>query len=223
MAQRRHNSRDVLRTAFYSLWGVLTLVLLFTVGFLVMELVQRDQELEATAQVPTGPYPSQSTADAGTGQGVQLFFASPTGVFLLAERRNLPLTDRTSENCRRALEALAEGPREGGAPVLAPTTTVRAVYLLQNRELVVDFARDVETDGLNSASAEWLMAQAVVHTLTQPALRGTQDAYVERVRFLFEGSPADEGFPKHITLLDPLRPDPKILEAVPGAPANDGS
>lgn len=220
MAGQRRSGREVLRTAFYALWGLLTLVLLFTVGFLVVELVQRDQQLELN--VPRSQGPSAGEFEAGiSGARVTLFFADPARMALKPESRTIELTERTLENCRRALEALAEGPRLEGAPVLAPTTTVRAVYLLQGGELVVDFARDVETPGLNSASAEWLMAQAVAHTLTQPALQATQDKYVATVRFLFEGSPADEGFPKHITLQQPVVPDPDLVGTPRGAAASE--
>jgi hypothetical protein len=211
MAPREAKAHDVLRNAFYSLWGVLTLVLFFTVGFLVMQLSRVNEDAEMRDAVTKGPFPVASDAAPETGQTVTLYFADPTAIRLLPEQRPIPLTDSTVENCRKAFTSLAEGPRTTAAPVLPPTASLRALYLLPTGELVVDLARDVESPQTQSVGAEWLLVQAIAHTLTQPAIQGPQDRPVTSLRLLFEGSPVADTFPSHISLRDELRPDPRML------------
>jgi hypothetical protein len=86
------------------------------------------------------------------------------------------------------------------------------MYLLSTGELVVDLTRDVENPAIRSASAEWLLIQSVVHTLAQPALQGTNDRPVVTVLLLYEGSPTSEGFPSHIVLGEPMRPDALLVD-----------
>jgi len=200
------STRDVLRTAFFSLWGVTTLVLVFTVVFLFLELVEREQEIELSERAPTGSYPAARADRSEELAQVNIYFASDVSVHLEPETRGIPVGTRTVENCANAMDALIQGPQKSGLPVLPPTTSIRAMYLLNDGELVIDLSRSVENAALSSAGAEWLMAQAIAHTLTQPGLQAPDDRPVVRIRFLFEGSPAREGFPGHISLETPVRP-----------------
>lgn len=211
------NSRvhDVVRTAFVSLWGVLTLVLLFTVVFLVFQLSETKDQVELSS-APRASRNVESGETAVQGRPVALYFADPLRIQLAREERALPLTESTVANCRAAFVALAEGPRAGGVAVMPPAAKVRAMYLLASGELVVDLSREVESPLTRSASAEWLMVQAIVHTLAQPALQGADASGnkarpVTSVRLLYEGSPMSEGFPSHIALSESLRPDPALL------------
>jgi len=123
----------------------------------------------------------------------------------------MDLSEDTIENCRIAIKAMIQGPRGVLARVLPENTQVRALYMLESGELVVDFShelRGLKSERKASTSSEGLMAFSVANTLTQPALAGSGDAIVESVRFLMEGSPLPQGpFPGHIDLSEPIRPD----------------
>lgn len=211
MARRDFRPHDVIRTAFYSLWGVLTLVLIFTVAFLVIRLTQTSEQVAMVTDAARAPRSVGNNADALSGRPVTLYFASPDALRLVPEQRTLPLTENTVENCRIAFAALAAGPQGTAVPVMPTTGAARAFYLLTSGELVIDLARDVESPETRSASAEWLLVQAIVHTLTQPALQASNDRPVSTVRLLFEGSPMADTFPTHIALQDAVRPDPSLL------------
>ncbi len=212
MARRDSRPHDVIRTAFYSLWGVLTLVLIFTVAFLVIRLTQTSEQVAMVSGAARTPGAAGDASGAVSGRPVTLYFASAGAIRLVPEERTLPLTENTVENCRIAFAALAAGPHGGtAAPVLPTTASARAFYLLTSGELVVDLARDVESPETRSASAEWLLVQAIVHTLTQPTIQASNDRPVSTVRLLFEGSPMTDTFPSHIALQDAVRPDSSLL------------
>lgn len=211
MVDRRR--QELLRTLLLVLWGMATLVLLFVVGFLVIVMAQRQEELRALEAVPEGPFPvGMGAQGARSTRDVRLFFAATDKTALRPETRRIEFSDRTAANCRAALEALIEGPRERLGEVLPPTAKIRGIYLLDNGELVVDFSRDLEADQLKSLTAELLMVQAVVTSLCQVSLQGEGQRAVLSVRFLFEGSPAQDSFPVHLDLSAPIRPDSGILD-----------
>lgn len=213
MARRRSaRPKDVARTAFYSMWGVLTLVLLFTVTFLFFRLAQRERDLEAVAPLIESRGTVSRVVDDGDLPQVRLFFAHPNELRLVGESRGIPLTESTRENCRAVVQALVDGPASATAPTLPPVTEVRAIYLLDSGELILDFSRAIDVPEMRSAAAEWLMVQSLAHTLTQPSLQGAKDRAVTSIRILYEGSPADQGsFPGHILLSQPVRPDIRLL------------
>lgn len=211
MARRNSTEpRDVVRAAFYSLWGVLTLVLLFGMVYLYIRLGQQENEMDVTAAAARATASSPEETPVGNRPTVRLYFANPSALRLAPEDHAVALTDSTLQNCRAAINALIAGPTEGAAPTLPSSAHIRALYLLDSGELVVDFARDIDVPALHSAGAEWLMIQSLACTLTQPGLRGANDRQVSSVRFLFEGSQSGESFPSHIELAGPVRPDPAL-------------
>jgi hypothetical protein len=213
MARRRPTRpKDVMRTAFYSMWGVLTLVLLFAVTFLFVRLAQRERDLQTVAPLITNSVTVRNDLATSDMPNVRLYFAHPSELRLMGEDRPLPLTDSTRANCRAALNALIEGPVSGSAPSLPPVAQVRALYLLDSGELILDFSRTIDVPEMQSAGAEWLMVQSLAHTLTQPGLQGKNDRPVTTIRVLYEGSPAAQGsFPGHVLLAGPVRPDARLL------------
>lgn len=204
--------KDLVRTVIIALWGMVTLLLLFTVGFLLVEMTQRERNGTLLGSVQDGPFPASEDFDGRNTRGIRLYFAHREKTALVSETRRIAFGDRTVDNCRTVLEALIEGPRELMGPVLPPLTTIRAIYLLGTGELVVDFSRDLEAGQIKSATAELLMAQAVASSLCQESLRGKDGQAVLSVRFLFEGSPAQETFPVHIDLSGPVIPDPRLID-----------
>jgi hypothetical protein len=137
---------------------------------------------------------------------VELFFASTDGRTLAAEKRSIECGSSTIENCRAALAALIAGSQTGLTALLPPTAKTRALYMLPEGELVVDFSSEVKMAHarLKSASLEAMFAYGVTQTVTQSALQGTQGGTVRRVRLLFDGEPQDT-FPAHLDVTGALQ------------------
>lgn len=203
-------SRMVVKRAIFALWGMATLVLVFCVALLAVELARRGSTPSSSsngADATATRVETESAAGIAAGD-VTLYFASPDGRLLVKEKRRLDLTRHTVDNCRLAAEELIRGSRSGLQPVMPDSTKVRGLYLLQGGVLVVDLSRELELNLPRSASAEALMAYALVNTLTQPELRGrgANEPAVRRVQFLFEGSLQD-AFPAHVDASEPIAPD----------------
>jgi len=221
----RADRRSILKTFFLSVWGMVTMVLLFVVVLLVMEMVQQGQDPlrslrppgQQAAQAPaTPPMPALGTRE------VLLYFASPGGHGLVSERRELEVSDSSHENCRRALEALAAGPSDGGAPILPEELKLRALYLLESGELVIDFTRQAAPlqRRARGVAMESLLVYGVANTLAQAPLQGSRDASVRTVRFLIDGQPPQDSLPWHLDLDEPISPDLGWVEQAAGAGAD---
>ncbi len=124
------------------------------------------------------------------------------------------------------MAALIAGPRDILTPVLDASVKVRALYLREDGELVVDFSRELQSkhSRFKSASLESLMLYAIVNTVTQTALRAGDDPIVRTVRILIEGMPPTEAYPAHLTWAEPVAPDARWVsspvEVATEAPAN---
>ena len=208
---RRHQQ---IRRIGMSAWGMATVVLAFTVVFLVyvmaqggpdpLTLVKQQRQLAPPSPVNEAPEAPAVMVNAS------LYFADPSGRRLVPETRQLEYGDNTVENCRNALQELIRGPSSGAlSPILPAETDVRGLYLLEDGELVIDFAITIEMElkGRNSASIEAMMVQGLVNTLTQTALRGADGASVTCVRLLIEGARPRESFPAHLDASVPIVPD----------------
>ena len=208
---------EQVRRIALSAWGMATVVLAFTVVFLVyvmaqggpdpLSLVKEQRQLTPPPPVAKAPEAAIAMVD------VTLYFADPSGRGLVPESRQLEYGDHTVENCRNALQSLVEGPNGALSPILPGETDVRGLYLLEDGELVVDFAisLDMALKGRKSALIEALMAQGLANTLTQPTLRGADGASVTCVRLLIEGARPRESFPAHLDASVPIVPDPEWL------------
>lgn len=215
----RGNQPDSVRQLFMALWGLGTLILLFVVLLLVGNLMKTGQDpfdairpREKAATAPTAPRVAASLGQ----RPIKLYFADAEGKTLEAEERAVDFSDSTQENCRHALDQLIAGPQGGARSAVFPAqVALRAVYLLDSGELVLDFSRDLISAGarFKSATFEALLVYAVVNTLTQPTLQAKGGLPVRQVRFLFEGAPPQEGFPAHLDLSAPVRPDATWLAA----------
>ena len=151
---------------------------------------------QAVTRAPGVEAPADPQALSQELRDTQLYFASEDGRFLVAEARRLTLADDTIANCHAALDALIAGPEGVLTPVVPPATRVRGMFLMESGELIVDLSMEAIT-GLRrmaSVSTEMLFLQGIVHTLTDPELRGADASQVTRVRFLIEGAAAEESF-----------------------------
>ena len=214
--------KQILQRLMLAIWAMVTLVLVFCLALLMNEMMKSGRDpfaAIAPAPAPEAPSPvaaqDRFRADATSAtREIVCYFGTGDGRALSPETHAIEFSDSTVENCRRALKALIAGPRDILTPVLPATAQVRALYLLEEGELVVDFSRELlsEHARFKSAALEALMVYAVVNTLTQPTLQAPADMAVRRVRFLFEGSPPQEIFPAHLDLTEPIAPDALWVE-----------
>jgi spore germination protein GerM len=210
---------DILRKFGIAVWSMATLVLIFIVFLLVNEMMKSGKnplemlKPEAKPQAQSGaatPEKKQPETPPNTKE-VSLFFVSQDGQLLVQEPRTMECGDSTVENCRHALTELIAGSKKGLTPILPSNVQVRGLYLLEDSgELVIDFSRELisEHARFSSTAMESFMVQGIANTLAQPALQGKPSVPVQRVRFLFEGSPPYEAFPAHIDLSEPVAADP---------------
>lgn len=213
--------RDTVRRVIFAAWAMATLVLFFCVVLLVWELARQGMDpLAALRAAPAAEggasvEPAAVRQNPGMPREISLFFALPDRSALTSARASIAFTESTVDNCRAALAALAHGPTEGLVPVLPEATSLRAAYLLDGGELVLDFSREFLTGHaqLKSAALEALLVHGVVQTLTQPALVPEGGAPVQRVRFLVEGAPPPDSFPAHYDLSSPVAPDHRWIAA----------
>lgn len=134
---------------------------------------------------------------------------------LIAQSVVIELSPNTLENCRQALDALISGPRlDHLMPVLPEETTLRALYLLENGELVVDFSSEILLSPQRPLSTEMetLMLTGLINTLTQPELQGEDGGQVHTVRVLIDGVVPRDGFPAHVDVTGPLVQDRRWIQ-----------
>ncbi|HJP36533.1 MAG TPA: GerMN domain-containing protein [Gammaproteobacteria bacterium] len=216
---------NVVKTALFALWGMATLVLLFSVALLVYEMIQKGRnplEFTILQEAQRVNIPEVVDVEGQETRGIQVYFGDVSGSTLVGETRRVKYNpEHTLENCRTALEALIGGPETPEAVrTLSPGTKIRGIYLLEYGELAVDFSRDLEAGHIPGVSSEMLMVKSIVTTLTQSAIRGRDAAAVRKIRFLFEGSPPGESFPVHIDLSEPVLPKPDWRPLAPGLRVN---
>lgn len=211
---------DLIQKAGLAVWAFATVLLFFIALLLAQQIIDLGAtpmavpEQEADSGESGGVLPGAAEREIEEERAVTLYFASESGDTLTAESRTIPLSGYTQENCRRALEALIEGPRQNGRfPILPPGVEVRGLYLIEGGGLAIDFSAELryESGRPKSHAAETLMTYGVVNTLTHPGLRGDDGASVSRVYFLFTGRPMDDSFPEHIDLTEPISPDSSWL------------
>lgn len=219
------------RRAFYrrtllSAWGLGTLALLFCVVMLMNELADRREAAEQAPAVSAAPSATAVRAPL-EAKDIDLYFADRQGHRLVAERQRVELAGSQVAAIRTVLSRLIEGPRSQEAmPVAPPDTAVRGVYVIESgdrsgAELVLDFSRELEQGLPPGAASEGLLVYSVVQTLCQPGMYRTGEPVITRVRFLFEGN-AQERFPYHVDLGNPVAPNPAWLAAQDASAAGNG-
>lgn len=217
---RTDKSRDVLRTALYTVWAMATLVLLFVVVFLINQMIEQGLDpLQVTVEAQQEDE-AKPVSTGRTVREVNLYFAQENSFALGREERRLDLSSSLEQNCYEALHALIEGPRSDLVSVMADDVGVRSVYRVGDGDIVIDFSRGLEVGHPKSAAAEMLFVRSIVATLSQAELRGADEDRVRSVRFLFEGSPPQDSFPTHIDLSHPVTFDSAWLS--PATPTRDG-
>lgn len=201
--------RSPVEVFLLSVWALFTLVLFFCVALLVREMMRSGRDPLEAVRAPSPKIPAAGADTPATSLGpreIEIFFASADGRTLAPEKRAIECGNSTIENCRAALSALIAGSQTGLTPLLPPNAKTRALYMLPEGELVIDFSSEVKMAHarLKSASLEALFAYGVTETVSQSVLQGTEGGSVRRVRLLFDGEPQDT-FPAHLDVGGPLR------------------
>lgn len=129
-----------------------------------------------------------------------LYFGDRQGQYLMAEQRVIEKPADPVSFCRSLVEALIEGPRKGGSPILPLDAGIRAVYLLDTGTAVVDFKAAAFAHHPGGVTSELLSVYAIVNTLVL-----NNDA-VRNVKLLIGGREADT-LAGHVTLEQPYKAD----------------
>jgi len=140
------------------------------------------------------------------GREATLYFADPRWTRLVPEVRRLPVGLDAVGSLKALVAALAEGPREGGAPVLPATAKLRGAYLGEDGLALIDFEPDLGTFQPGGVSGELLTVFALVHTLAEnvPGIRSVQILVNGEERSTLAG---------HVKISEPLEPDPQWTAA----------
>ncbi|HKY33640.1 MAG TPA: GerMN domain-containing protein [Candidatus Polarisedimenticolia bacterium] len=158
----------------------------------------------ATVESPVPPAPGvppQEAQDAEeTAFQADLYFADAQGNPAI-EPRDIPLEAGPAQQARRIVEALIDGPREGGglSPVLPPSSKLLALHLSEEGTAYVDMDAAFSR-GLSFGSEDALVAmRSIVLSLTSNV------AGLERVKLLVEGREVRE-LGGHLDLSRPISP-----------------
>ncbi len=149
---------------------------------------------------------SESPIPAVPGLGAQglqatLYFADPRWTRLVPEKTPLQLPAEGATRVRALIEALAQGPRQAGSPVLPKGMKLRGAYLGRNGLAVIDLDQELE-GGAGGASGELLTVYALVHTVVENV------PGVQSVQILVNGQER-ETLAGHVKISEPLRPSPE--------------
>ncbi|TAM79136.1 MAG: hypothetical protein EPN47_19195 [Acidobacteria bacterium] len=140
----------------------------------------------------------------GQTQTITLYFPSYAGGNLLPETRSLKLSPDNIKAIRQILLALVEGSRQGHGTALAPSTTIRAVFLSQDGTAIIDLSQEALADFQPGIESESLAIYSIVDSLCANITQ------VKEVRFLVQGGEA-QTLDGHIDLTDSFAPEPSLI------------
>ena len=133
-----------------------------------------------------------------------LFYGSLDGEALVGLRREVPLAEGVEAQGVQILRAQL-GPAPAPLVSVIPTgTALRAFYVTDRGEAVVDLSREVSTAHGGGTLTELLTVHAIVNAVTANLPR------VRRVQLLIEGRPADT-IAGHIDIRRPLVRDASLV------------
>jgi hypothetical protein len=196
---------------FLTAWGMITLILIVCVAFLVLEMRQQGYSISPLSKSPTFNESLPSSNLNEQIHQVNLYFGDLEKNGLVAEERHLKLSNDIVTNCRIVLEAIIEGPKQPMAPVLNQGVRLRAVYLEDSSNLVVDFSREIELERNSSPTSDWIMVQSLVNSVVQESIIGIGNDRIQSLRILVEGAVPYDNFPYHIDVSDAIKPEQNLL------------
>jgi len=201
---------NIRNRAFLTAWGMVTLILVVCIAFLLVEMRQQGYTISPLAKQALSQREIVTEFGSELHQ-VQLYFGDLEKNGLIGETRQLELTTDTVSNCKKVLEAIIQGPQQMMSPVLNPGVQVRAIYLEENGNLIVDFSREIELERNASPTSDWIMVQSLVNSIVQESVVGTGGTPVNSLRILVEGSVPFANFPSHIDVSEVIKPEEALL------------
>ncbi|NLN93846.1 MAG: GerMN domain-containing protein [Candidatus Hydrogenedens sp.] len=200
------------------LWAFATLVLCFLVFFLARHMLSQGQNPMNLLNEEQEEFQQQEFSDEGIAtegpRDIVLYFAPEAGLVLQEEGVEIDTAMTTAENCKIALHRLIAGPQTPSLiPIMPPDTRIRAVYLRDDEELIIDISSEIlfSEKVPRSLEMESLMFYGITNSMSLPQLQGQDGKRVSRVRFLFDGLAPQENFPLNFDLTAPLYPDPRWI------------
>jgi hypothetical protein len=133
---------------------------------------------------------------------------------LVTETRRFKVGGDATEMIGALVEALAEGPRGDGAPVLPKGARLRGAYLGREGLAVIDFEPELEAFSPGGAAGELLTVFALVHTISEnvPGIRSVQILVGGRERETLAG---------HVKISEPLGRHPQLETRTPQPQTGD--
>jgi len=136
---------------------VVLLVVAVSAGWLIARKV---------SQAPPVALPeSEQAVTSSAKRAVYLYFGDAQGRFLIAEKKIMRRVTDAVARGRRLIEALIEGPTEGGSRTLPPDARIRSFFINSTGTAFVDFEADSLADHPGSAGTELLSIYSIVNTL----------------------------------------------------------
>lgn len=190
---------------------IILLIALGAGGFYLRSLAKRvflepTQRAEEAARAKLNQFALQP--NNGTTQWATLYFPAPNDGMLMTESRSITWAKGDADRVRQVLLALAEGSHQGYGRVLAPSTTVRAVFLAPDGTAYLDLANDVLSDFEPGIQTETLAIYSIVNSIS------TNIPSVKRVQFLIQGQEV-ETLDGHADLTAPFTPDTARVKSTP--------
>lgn len=140
----------------------------------------------------------------GQAQTITLYFPSFAGGNLLPETRSLKLSSDNIKAVRQILLALIEGSHQGHGTALAPSTTIRAVFLSKEGTAIIDLSQEALANFQPGIESESLAIYSIVDSLCANITQ------VREVKFLVQGEEV-QTLDGHIDLTGNFAPEPSLI------------
>jgi hypothetical protein len=187
-------------------WLLVALLLVVIGGLLVAWFGLLDSRFAERGEIPGLQTPAT--------REVSLYFSDPRWTRLVTETRRFKVGGDATEMIGALVEALAEGPRGDGAPVLPKGARLRGAYLGREGLAVIDFEPELEAFSPGGAAGELLTVFALVHTISEnvPGIRSVQILVGGRERETLAG---------HVKISEPLGRHPQLETRTPQPQTGD--
>jgi spore germination protein GerM len=173
-------------------WSVLIIAFIICAIVLGALMIEKYEERH---RKPVAPPPSQQE---GT-MLVALFFASPDGVALVREGREVDACGEPKECVEEVVGELINGPMGNLTPTLPSATTLRGVSIEGDKALI-DLGDEIVNGLPGGSNSEMLAVYSIVNTVAVNFPR------IRLVKLKINGKEA-ETLKGHLDLRDPLGPD----------------
>ena len=156
------------------------------------------------APAPDKPKEAEAGAHVEKTINVKLFFQAADRTGLAIEERAVSFAPDLSQQIRKVVDELIQGPRMGLLATMPPSTKVLEVFVTRRGIAYVDLSKEVREAQPGGSEAELITVYSVVDTLTAsfPA--------VKKVQILVDDKPAPT-LAGHVDLTRPLSADMTLL------------